>query len=146
MCTCACVHVVYVGLCSCCVRMAYLKHGLIFCILEGWLSLIRRSFTSDNNYSQCCNYPACISININNPFISNDHQIIRGNYNAISDYPRTNMPLFCITETEPSKMHNIRPCVLIRSWCTCGACVYVAYACLFSCCSVRNWPRVTHYG
>ena len=91
--------------------MAYLKHGLIFCILEGWLSLIRRSFISDNNYSQCCNYPACISININNPFISNDHQIIWRNYNAISDLPRTNMPLFCITETEPSKMRNIRPCV-----------------------------------
>ena len=26
------------------------------------------------------------------------------------------MPLFCITETEPSKMHNIRPCVLSRPW------------------------------
>ena len=66
--------------------MADLKHGLIFCcILEGWLSLIRRSFTSDNNYSQCCIYPACISININNPFITNDHQIIWRNSNAISD-------------------------------------------------------------
>ena len=50
------------------VSKAYLKHGLIFCILEGWLSLIRRSFTSDNNYSPCRNYPLCISININNPF------------------------------------------------------------------------------
>ena len=98
-----------------CLTMAYLKHGLIFCILEGWLSLIRRSFTSDNNYSQCCNYPACIKrrpnernigctnvgsnvasnvafvwpplkcININNPFIYNDHQITWRNYNAISD-------------------------------------------------------------
>ena len=63
----------------------HLKHGLIFCMLEGWLSLIRRSITGDNNYSQCCNYPACIIININNPFISNDHQIIWRNYNIISD-------------------------------------------------------------
>ena len=65
--------------------MAYLKHNPVFFILEGWISLIRRSFTSDNNYSQCCNYPASIRININNPFISNDHQIIWRNYNAISD-------------------------------------------------------------
>ena len=65
--------------------MAYLKHNSVFFILEGWISLIRRSFTSDSNYSQCCNYPASISININNPFISNDHQIIWRNYNAISD-------------------------------------------------------------
>ena len=47
-----------------------------FSILEGSLSVIRRSFTSDNNYSQCCIYPAYISINIKTPFITNDHQII----------------------------------------------------------------------
>ena len=26
------------------------------------------------------------------------------------------MPLFCITETGPSKMHNVRPCVFSRPW------------------------------
>ena len=56
--------------------MAYYKHGLTLSILEGSLSVIRRSFTSDNNYSQCCIYPAYISINIKTPFITNDHQII----------------------------------------------------------------------
>ena len=55
--------------------MAYYKHTAS-CILEGSLSVIRRSFTSDNNYSQCCIYPAYISINIKTPFITNDHQII----------------------------------------------------------------------
>ena len=58
------------------VSMAYYKHTASLCILEGSLSVIRRSFTSDNNYSQCCVYPAYISINIKTPFITNDHQII----------------------------------------------------------------------
>ena len=57
--------------------MAYYKHTAShYAFLEGSLSVIRRSFTSDNNYSQCCIYPAYISINIKTPFITNDHQII----------------------------------------------------------------------
>ena len=38
------------------------------------------------------------------------------NYNIINDYPRTNMVLFRITETQPSKMHNVRPYVYSRPW------------------------------
>ena len=38
------------------------------------------------------------------------------NYNIISDFPRTNMVLFRITENEPSKMHNVRPYVYSRPW------------------------------